>query len=327
MAQVLSFKDHPEAYGLAPMKPSHGGANWKRPAIPDSGKQILPKHYDSTLIKPIEAVPGLKLNPAKINQQVRPKYVEAEFSQCCLDHNYQRELSQANVTVIEFGVNHFDWTLFKVPNGIQGNSGKIYITDGQTSALICFHHPDISKLPIMVTRVNDSEFIARSARAFIGLNECRVPVGRADRFTALQTMGDPASCAIANVFRKYGIKPVRTHKSTNKYAARETTLISAFQSIHAKRGEVFLDRLCKILAGAAYSPIKRIHVSALTEILLSDLDKNKIDDARLISAIRSMVDKHAVNEAELTAKRRMWTGPRALAELYKSLYKDGAQAL
>lgn len=327
MAAVLSFREHPEAYGLTPLKPDHRGKGWQRPAIRNSGKLVLPKHYDSTLIRPLELIPGLELKPASLKGQVKPKYTEADFSQCHIDQNYQREIDQANITVIEFGVNHFDYTLFKIPNGIQGPSGKIYITDGQSSALICLHHPDIDKLPIMVTRVNEAEFIARCARAFIGLNECRIAVSKADRFTALQTMGDPASCAIANVFRKHGITPVRKTKAIGKYAARETRIIGTFESIHARRGEAFFDRLCKVLGGAAFSPIRRIHIGAITEILLPDMGKNKIDDDRLISAIRSMVDKHAINEAELSAKRRMWTGPKALAELYKSLYKDGAQAL
>lgn len=327
MAEVLSFSEYPEAYGLPPLKPDHRRSRGKRPAIAPSGKLVLPSFYDSTLIKPLEAIPGLKLEPASLEGQIKPRYAEIEFSQCRIDHNYQRELLQSNLNIIQHGVNFFDWTLYKVPNGIQAPSGLVYITDGQSSALICLHHPDIHKLPIMVTRVKDAQFIQRSARAFIGLNECRIEVGTADRFTALQTMGDPVAIKMAEVFRRYGIRPIRQNKHEGKFGAGETKLVSTFQGLHARHGDEFLERLCKILGNAKYGPIRRMHVHAIRSILLPDMGKNKIDDERLVNAIRSMVDRHAINEAELTAKRRMWPSPKALAELYMSLYKAEAKAL
>lgn len=327
MAQVLSFRENPEAYGLTPIRPNYARDNYKRPALPASGKQVLSGGYDSTLIKPLETIPGLKLDPNSLKGIVKPKYIEADFEQCCIDYNWQRELDQSNLTLIEFGVKHFNWTHFKIPNGIQGTSGKIYITDGQTSALICYHHPEVLKLPIMVTRVNEQEFVARCANAFVSLNECRRPVSAADRFTAMQVMGDPESTAIAEVFRKYHIKPLRKDKSKGQFAAGETRMLKTFQGIYRLRGQEFFERLCSVLNGAKLFPIQRIHTSALTEILLPDMEKNKIDDDRLISAIRSIVNKHAINEAILSAKRRMWTSSRALAEIYKERYRMRAQAL
>jgi len=322
-----SFRENPEAYGLKLPKPVYQRGNYKRPALPDSGKLIMPTMYDSTLIKPLAVIPGLKLEPKSLKGVAKPKFIEADFGNCYIDQNYQRELAMSNCQLIECGVNNFDYTLFKVPNGIQGESGKIYITDGQTSALICLHHPDILKVPLWVVRVSNDEFIARCARAFVGLNECHIPVNRADKFTALQTMGDPDALAVADIFRIHRIQPVRSNKSGNKSAAGETRLLGTLQSLYKRHGSDLLSRLCAVCSGAKYSPITRVHVWALMEILKPDMDKNKIDDERLINAIRSIADRHAISEATLNAKRRMWPVPRSLAELYMERYKKGATAL
>lgn len=325
---AVSFRENPEAYGLSSdFKPNYKKGNFKRPALPPSNKLILPTGYDSTLVAPLEIIPGLNLNPNSLKGQVKPEKVEADFADCLIDRNYQRDLGQGNAMLIEHGVNHFDWTLFKLPNGIRGKSGKIYITDGQTSSLICLHHPEIKKLPIWVAQVSEAEFVARCARAFVGLNECHIPVNRADKFTALQTMGDPVANSIAQIFRAYGIKPVRVNKAPNKYAAGETRLLGTLQGLYKRYGHEALERICLVAAGAGYSPIVRHHVNALMEILLPDMEAKKIDNERLINAIRSIADRHAVAEATLTAKRRMWTVPRALADLYKERYKKGAIAL
>lgn len=327
MVEALSFRQHPEAYGLTPIRPNYKPNLFKRPAAPPSGKTVLANRYDSTLIRPLELISGLNLEPRPLRGMVKPKLIEAEFDQCRIDHNWQRELDQGNLTLIEFGVNHFDWTHFKIPNGIQGPSGLIYITDGQTSALICRHHPEILKLPIAVTRVNESEFVARCANAFVSLNECKRAVSSADRFTAMQVMGDPESNAIAEVFRKYNIKPLKKSKSMPQYASGETRMLGTFQTIFRKRGKDFFERLCLILQGANFHPIQRIHTSAISEILLPDMEKNKIDNDRLIAAIRSIADRHAIRDATLDAKRRMWTSSHALAEIYKERYRQRAQAL
>lgn len=323
-----AYSDHPEAYGMPATKPDYRRNYRKKPVIRPADKPVMLERYDSTLVTPLLDIPGLELNPASLKGQAEPEFIKAPFERILIDHNSQRQLKQSNLTLIEFAINNFEFTRVKVPNGIISPKGKIYLTDGQSTALIHYNHPELrvrGYVPVYVARVSERDFVAKCAQAFVALNECHIPVPRADRFTASLTARDPEALAMAEVFKATGLRITGEAKAENKYAAGETRLIQTLQRLHRSRGQDYFEKLCRILGRSAFSPIKRIHVDALVQIL--DKDKGKMDEQRLVNAIRSMVDKHARNEAELMAKRRMWTAPFALAELYRKLYLKGALPL
>lgn len=324
---VVSFKQNPAAFGMPALaKPDYRRA--KNPALKPSGKKIIMPFYDSTLIGGLFEIPGMELNPAPIGDQPEPELIKAPFELIRLDGNYQRELKRANIALIEFAINNFDYTKVKVPNGIRSPKGNIYLTDGQSTAMIYYNHPELrarGNLPCCVTRVDEKQFVERSAAAFISLNECRVSVAQADRFSAALAMRDPAAKKLAQIFQAHNIKIVTDNREDHLYAAGETRLISTFQSLLAKKGDKFLEKLCGILSTAMFSPIKRAHIRAVVEIL--ETHKGELDEARLTNAIKSIADRHALNQALIDSRRTMKTVPYALAQIYKDRYKKGAKAL
>lgn len=321
-----SYTEKPQAYGMPPKPNYHKG---RRNYVEPSDKGVLLPFYDSTLIKPLKKIKGLEFKPADISEQALPElmYINPKTEKMYVDHNYQRELTNSNFNLLIHILEHFDWKKLQVPNAFISEKGNIYFTDGQTTALACLHHPQIDKMPISAVKVSDAAFAAIGAEAFLSLNTVKIAVPRADRLTAQIAMRDPLAMHIADVFRKYGIKVIRIKRNDEQCAARETMVVGKFEEILKRDGEEFFDRLCSILAAANYSPIRAIHIQAVRRLLLDESEKLPYSLDRLKDAIRSKVDKYALLDAEIEARRFKTTKPDALAKFYKEAYKKGAVAL
>lgn len=324
-AQVPSFEKHPGAYG---MKGKNAYWNVRRKnLVPASDKQVLLPHYDSTLIRPLAPVPNLEFKPAPVKVQAKPQMMMVKPEALLVDHNWQRELTSSSYVLLVQILENFNWAYYKTPNCIISPSGKLYVTDGQTTVLAAMHHPEIEEIPVLAVKVSEREFVRICAEAFISLNTVSVPVPRADRFTAQIAARHPHALKLADFFRKHKIKPIRLERKDRQYAARETMVISTFQETMIKDGDEKFDRLLEILSGANFSPIRRLHVLAIRELLSRETPKFNYDLERLRNAILSKADKYALLDAEINARRYKISRPMALANIYNGAYKKGAIAL
>lgn len=284
-------------------------------------KHVIPKGYNAELKRPLSPIEGIDVEPNDISGQEMPHMEMARPGDLWIDHNYQRELLPANVTLLREIIGFWDWERFTPPNCVIQPDGRRFIRDGQTTAIGALHHPQIEEIPIMVRKARSLE---KDAEAFVALNDKLVPVQHADKFTARLLMGDPISLELAKILNKYGIHVLRSARPGAEYGKNETTCIGIFRRLLVAHGSKELEQVCEILKVANFRPIRFHHLYAARKMLSGALSKN-CDIARVARAINSKSDAHAFAEAALLARRNGKPISTCLAQVYEAEYKKNTR--
>lgn len=281
-------------------------------------KHVIPKGYDEALIRPLARLDSIDVQPNDISAQEPPHTEMVRPEDLWLDHNYQREFLPANMTLLQEIIEYWDWDRFRAPNCVRQPDGRLFIRDGQTTALGALHHPQIDRIPVLVKNAKSLE---KDAEAFVALNDKFIPVENADKFTARLLMGDPVTRELARILNKFGIHVLRSAKRGAEYGKNETTCIGAFRRLLEAHGSQEVEQICEILRVANFRPIRFAHLHAVRKMLKEGALQRNVDIARIGQAINSIDDAHALAEATVLARRNGRPLSACLAHIYEHRYK------
>lgn len=322
------FASNPAFYGMP--RRSQIAAKM-RPLTPAPMKPAVPDGYRDDLLTPLRTLEKLEVEPNKTLADLTPevRYINPRKTTIYCNRNYQRELDAGDMAfLLEIG-NGFDWGRFKVPNCYEAPDGSLHCTDGQKTILAAMFH-DLT-IPILVIRAAPGESLARQADSFVGLNTIQRKAKALDIFAALYCRGDSEEVEFARILKKHNIQPVRISSGLpagGKTQPCQTICINVLRAMHKEHGKHDFDIMCKLFSLIGYRPIQRLHIYAFN-IIFARMEPSEIDLDRMMNAVRSILDKHAILEArENVRNSKKKTTPSAeLANIYVARYSKNLRAL
>lgn len=118
-----------------------------------------------------------------------------------VDHSYQRNtIRRDRITTI---ARAFRWSEFGTLSVVLRQNGSFHVTDGQHRLAAANLIPTIKEVPCIVFESND---LKEEARAFLGINRLRTPVGSVDKYYASKVAGDEVSAYIGDLCMRNGIE-------------------------------------------------------------------------------------------------------------------------
>lgn len=329
-APLPSFMANPGAYGLKEDTVAVKAMRTRelKHKTPKIEKPVFHEYHDEKLVEQLGPIPGFEIEcePYLVPP---PEIRLVDPTTLYIDRNYQRVLSPLDLRLLQDITVKFSWAEFKVPNAFEDEDGRLFLTDGQKSALGAIYRK-IPLIPIVVTKAPQEESLRQQATAFVGINSRRKAIPAQEMFTALLVTGDESERALANILRANNIQPVANRGSTteNNYTVGQTQSITILRALHKQHGDANFDVMCRMMAAARFRPIKREHIHAMGAIV-DTMDADKIDIDRMANAIRSIVDRHALLEAREASRKsnRHVSVGKALADIYLTGYRRKAKAL
>ncbi|MGI4886080.1 MAG: DUF6551 family protein [Janthinobacterium lividum] len=240
---------------------------------------------------PISGVTPAPLNglPPEI-RWVDPKLLHVE-------PEYQRNISEGSVALIRKIVKTWDWSRFKPPVcGQEG--GKLFVVDGQHTAIAAASHGGIDKIPVVVI-ANLS--LQQRAQAFIGHNRDRLNVTVMQMHFAALASGDEIAVALQQAADKAKVNILRYPPQGGFFKPRDLVCIGTASKLVKARGVNGCARALSLLAEAKRAPITA-HELRATANLLWGSDK-RIDEHHLVTVIRSREVREWKADAEMERSR------------------------
>lgn len=258
-------------------------------------------------IQPI-GMPNIQPNEIKDNKismiWVKPTdlYVEPQ---------YQRNITGRSITLIRKLVAGWDWARVKPP--ICGKSGgKLFVVDGQHTAIAAACHPGIDKIPVIVVpNLNLKE----RAGSFIGHNRDRLQITPLQMHYAAVAAGDEIAIALQEAAVKSGVNILKYPPAHGIFEMGDLICISIASGIVKKRGVNGAARAFKILVKAKRAPISASELKAVALLLWGD-KKKAIDEADLSTVIRSKSIKDWNHKAARLKEKTPMSIAHALAALW-----------
>lgn len=211
----------------------------------------------------------------------RPRMQLVDPSDLYVEAEYQRDISGKSIHLIRTIVNRFNWAHFKPPIVSQCGD-KLYVIDGQHTAIAAASHPDIEKIPVMVC---DSETMEGRARAFINHNKIRLNLTAVQIYYAELTVKDEIATLVETACRRAGVKILKQPPGHGLFNVGETMAVVSLKNIVTRKGPAGLARILKILVSAERQ-IKATELAAVNMIIYSKKFP-PIDDEVLIKVIAS----------------------------------------
>ena len=179
-----------------------------------------------------------------------------------VDESYQRNLSKSSMKLIARIVQAWNWSHYKPPICTKDADGKIYVLDGQHTAIAAATHPSIKQIPIMVVSAAEAR---QRARAFIGHNKDRISVTAIQMHFSSIAAEDSESLTIDRVCRSAGVTIVKS--GVGGFKPRDTVALHAIRSTLRRHGEALTRKALEALAGADLTPIRSDEIKAAAHLL------------------------------------------------------------
>jgi len=245
----------------------------------------------------VKALPDIaKFACGPLNEPPQLLWIEPE--RLVIDETYQRNLSMNGKRLITKLVQNWDWTRFKCPIVTKDDRERLFVLDGQHTAIAAATHPQITKIPVMVVKADSLKL---RARAFIGHNKDRINVTATQLHHSSVVAEDSDAMAMDRVCRASGIRIVRVPPMGKNFAVNETTAIGAIKGLITKYGEDRAIEALAILAKAGLAPVRADHVRCVALLLFSDAYKGEFSREELSEAFSMVKFEDAMREAREVA--------------------------
>lgn len=319
---IPSFWANPRAYGLTTAR---GGARPNYQAhVDNKRKTVIRNEYHPDKIGRLSPIENFAPECNSLEGVELPRQAWVRPADIWIDKNWQRNLRPSDISRINKICGSFDWRWFKTINLIEWPDGRLFCSDGQKSSIAALYHPDVEKIPALITKASGDDLLAIQAEAFVCINTNRDAIPPQDIFNALLIGGDPSSVELVEILERNKIRPLAANPGPSLLASGDTLCIATLRELHLRRGADWLSLLCSILHEGQYRPVKREHIYAIDKAI--DM-KGTLDPKRMGQAIRSIVPKHASLEARENARKLGISKSTALAKLLLERYKAGKKAL
>lgn len=241
-------------------------------------------------IEPIPEIAKFAITP----QNKAPRMMWVDPLQLSVDETYQRNLSMKSKKLITNIVQNFDWTRFKCPIVTQDEKERMFVLDGQHTAIAAATHPEIEKIPVMIV---EADSLKKRARAFIGHNKDRINMTATQLHHSSVVAEDATAMTIDRVCRASGIKIVRVSPMARGFSGNETTAISAIRGLITKYGEDKAIEVLSCVARAMLAPVRADHIRAAAHILLSETYAGEFGSDEVAQALIDVDFSKAIREA------------------------------
>ena len=270
------------------MTPSTDEKPKPKASSPDALRKITPM-----AIQGIQIAPGTNSKP--ICEWVDPTTL-------FIEDRYQRDIGKKSVTLVRRIIQGWDWGRMKPPICAKDAAGRLFVVDGQHTAIAAASHPDVDTIPVMVI---DLAEVTDRASAFIGHNLDRVAMTSMQLHYASLTAGDEVALAMDAACQKAGCVIRKFPPPNGNYAEGETVAVKALEAMVKRKGVNGGARVLGILKGADRAPISALEIKATFELLYDADWKDQFSDFDLTTIIRSKQPDQWIAVAESKVRKGM----------------------
>jgi hypothetical protein len=250
------------------------------------------------------------LEPNAVSGAV-PECVMVDPSALYVEEQYQRNLADKSIKLIRRMVRTWNWAHMKPPICVRSGD-KLFVVDGQHTAIAAASHPDIMEIPIMIVEAAE---VKDRARAFVAHNRVRLGVTSTQIFFSELAAGDEIAVAVDQACTRAKVKILKTPPGHGIFNPGETMSAIQLKTIAAKKGVNALVRVLKILVECGRAPLKNTELSAVFAILYGSR-KMPVDDYDLVSVIRSKSIQQWENHVARRREEQRISLTQALADAW-----------
>lgn len=227
----------------------------------------------------------------------RPTFEWLDQGLLVINSKYQREINEKGHRKIRKIAKEFSWAKFQ-PLTVAGPDrlGDYSVIDGQ-HRLEAGRLVGLADVPCWIVPTAD---VAGQADAFIGVNQERVSVTKANRFWAEVARGDAVAIAVRDLCAEAGVQISRS--GTGRQKPGFTTAVTAIEGA-LKMGRPHALRALKALAvgqDGIPNAFRGQTITALTRLV--GLNADLIDDDRLARVLADMDLDHQIQNAQSTKR-------------------------
>lgn len=256
---------------------------------------------ETSKLRPIKPLKITDLLPAPVGKKSdRPTFRWANPGDLFIEERYQRNISENSIKLIRKIYKDFEWARFKPPVCAEGEGGKIYIIDGQHTAIAAASHPDINEIPVMIVNAHT---IRERAAAFMGHNRDRVAITASQLYYSAVAAGEEVALIVERALKETGATVVRYNPPV--YVEGQTMAAGALLRIAEAKGYNGIKRILDIMMEARRAPIIALELGAVHDMLYGKDWQGKFTDFDLATTIRSKSATQWHAHAEATVRKGM----------------------
>ena len=215
-------------------------------------------------LRPIKPIPLIGIEAAPITSKP-PVFDWAKPTDLLVEAAYQRNLSKNSITLIRRIAASFDWAHLKPPVCARSDDGKLFVIDGQHSAIAAASR-GLPKIPVMIVEAPD---VCRRARAFVSHNTDRLNITPLQMFASRLAAHDPGAVAAERASKAAGVTILRAQPATGRWTVGETMAAGAVERLVARFGEERAVRALKTLVAAKRAPVAVHEILAVAAVLFN----------------------------------------------------------
>ena len=264
-------------------------------------------------MRPITPLNIAGITPADLSGMKQPEFEIVDPNDLWVEdeEGAQREFVERSRQRALGIVAEFRWRNFSVPIVARAKE-RLLVLNGQTTAIACASHPEITAIPVLIV---DAPDITDRAWAFVSHSRDHVPATHIQIWRGLVTAGDPEAVRIATMCERHGIKILRHPPPRGIYKPRETVAFRTIASLLRRYEQADVERILAAVANTDAAPISAVLLKA-AECLLTDPEFASEVDPALITAAALSLPGMGEQEAKLFAATHNVPVWRALASVW-----------
>ena len=263
---------------------------------------------------------AIEVTPNAIGEDL-PEFEWIRPQDLWVEAGYQRDPSANSMRMIKRIVAGWDWARMKPPICARDTKGRMYVMDGQHTAIAAASHPGIEKIPVMVVK---AESMKHRAQSFLSHNRDRLGVTPAQIYYAAIAAGDELALHVKEACERAGVTILRVPPANAEFKEGETMAVSTLKRIVELKGPNGGNRVLRILRNAGRLPIQAHEMKGVAYFLwtLSKTSGTKIPDEELSEIIASKdARKWWALARRMREQNKSIIVPAALAQLWLTTYK------
>jgi hypothetical protein len=254
---------------------------------------------DIGVLRPIKALPMPDIKPA-MEMAERPTFEWVNPADLLVEERYQRNLAEKSLRLIRRIVSEWDWSRMKPPICARDAAGRLFVVDGQHTAIAAASHPGVTEIPVIVINVAT---VQGRAAAFIGHNRDRIAMTPMQIYFASLAAADPVAVAMADACSRASVSIRKSPPANGIYREGETVAVKAIEAIVSRKGAPGGARVLKVLRDAGRAPITAQEIKAVSALLFEAEWKDMVDAVGLATVIRSKSSENWAGIAESQVRR------------------------
>lgn len=227
-----------------------------------------------------------------------PEFIWINPQDLFVEEIYQRNVTDRSLKLIKKIYENFQWGRFKPPVCSWGPDSKLFVIDGQHTAIAAASHPKIKKIPVMII---DANTIQERAASFMGHNKDRLSVTPAQLFYSSLIAEDPIALKIKKALDDTGCVMMKYQPIV--WVEGHTMAAGALRDLAENKGLPDLTRILTILINAKRAPITALEIHTVSSLLWGKEWKGKFTDEDLTKIIGQKSAEQWKATAEATVRK------------------------